>query len=199
MTESAAGAYGLNVPVSYGLAAACLIVFLAVLRVVTRSPFWNMFLGADGRMSTSKVALFLWMLALFYAQLVITFHVYPPGNLDPGYLLLFGFPVGAAVGAKAITIGQIASGTIIKPSSNFAGKTLGRSVREIVSDDQGNLDLGDAQYFIFTLVALAVFFIALFHAPVKLPVPPDTLVGLISVSTAFYVVKKAARPTLGRH
>ena len=215
MTESAAGAQGLNAPLSYVLAAVCIIVFLLVLWAVcgtktyepaqrppagqgkpTRHHFWYIFLGSDDRVSTSKVQFAFWTLALAYALLVIAFHVavYPPAPLDPRYLLLIGFPAGAAVGAKAITMGQMASGAVSKKSPQYEKKTLGKAVKDIVANDQGDLDLGDAQYFIFTLVALAAFFIVFFHDPTKLPVLPDTLVGLTSASAAAYVAKKAASP-----
>ena len=214
MTKSAAGAQGLDAPVSYVLAAVGLIVFLVVLWLIcgtkgygpaqgqaslggswTRRRFWYIFLGADDRVSTSKVQFAFWMLALAYALLVIAFHdvVHPLGTFDPRYLLLLGFSAGAAVGAKAITVGQIAGGAISKNSLEFKKKTPATAVREIVSNDQGDLDLGDTQYFIFTLVALAAFFIAFFHHdPAMLPVLPDTLVGLTSASAAAYVAKKAA-------
>ena len=216
MTESAAGAQGLITPVSYVLAAVCLVVFLLVLWLVcstksygpaqgqpaaqaarTRRRFWYIFLGADDRVSTSKVQFALWTLALAYALLVIAFHeaVYPAGSLDPRYLLLLGFPAGAAVGAKAITVGQITSGAVSKDPPEFEKKTPATAVKDIVANDQGDLDLGDTQYFIFTLVALAAFFIAFFHDPTKLPVLSDTLVGLTSASAAAYVAKKAVAPT----
>jgi hypothetical protein len=163
-------------------------------------PFWYVVLGQDNRVSTSKVQFALWTVALAYALLVMAFHdaVYPPGNLDPRYLLLIGFPAGAAVSAKAITTGQINNGTSSKTTISAKGKSLGAAISEIVSNDQGDLDLGDAQYFLFNLVALTAFFIAFFHSPVSLPVLPDTLVGLTSASAAAYVAKKAtsgAAPT----
>jgi hypothetical protein len=213
VTKSSAAAHGLNAPASYLLAAACLIVFLVVLWAVcgtkryppgpavaaegTRRRFWYIFLGTDDRVSTSKVQFALWTLALAWALLVIAFHlaVYPPGTLDPRYLLLLGLPAGAAVGAKAITMGQKANGTVSKNPIPYEKKKAGDAVKEIVSNDQGDLDLGDAQYFLFTLVALTAFFIAFFHAPAKLPVLPDTLVGLTSASAAAYVAKKAASST----
>ena len=197
------------------LAAACLLVFLLVLWAVcglktygaaqgqlagqaegTRRRFWYIFLGADDRVSTSKVQFALWTLALAYALLVITFHdaVYPPGSLDARYLLLLGFPAGAAVSAKAITMGQLSNGTVSKKPAKFEKKTPATAVKDIVSNDQGDLDLGDTQYLIFTLVTLVAFFIAFFHDPAKLPVLPDTLVGLTSASAAAYVAKKAASP-----
>jgi hypothetical protein len=157
------------------------------------SPFWYVILGQDNRVSTSKVQLALWTLALAYALLVMAFHdaVYPPQSLDPRYLLLLGFPAGAAVSAKAITTGQINNGNSSKTTISAKGKSLGTAISEIVSNDQGDLDLGDAQYFVFNLVGLTAFFIAFFHSPVSLPVLPDTLVGLTSASAAAYVAKKA--------
>lgn len=148
-------------------------------------------------MSTSKVQFALWTLALAWALLVIAFHVavYPPGTLDPRYLLLLGLPAGAAVSAKAITMGQRSNGTVSKNPIPYEKKKAADAVKEIVSNDQGDLDLGDAQYFLFTLVALTAFFITFFHAPVKLPVLPDTLVALTSASAAAYVAKKAASST----
>jgi len=140
VTESAAGAQGLNTPASYGLAAVCLVIFLVVLWLVcdtksygpaqgqpagqaegTRRRFWYIFLGADDRVSTSKVQFALWTLVLAYALLVIAFHdaIYPPGSLDPRYLLLLGFPAGAAVSAKAITVGQITGGTASKDPPKY--------------------------------------------------------------------------------
>jgi hypothetical protein len=204
--------HGLSLAISYWLALVVLIVLLVLLAFVARgarkaqaaqgqaedesgkaSPFWYVVLGADNRVSTSKVQFALWTVALAYALLVIAFHdaVYPPGSLDPRYLLLIGFPAGAAVSAKAITTGQINNGNSSKTTISAKGKSFGTAISEIVSNDQGDLDLGDTQYFVFNLVALTAFFIAFFHNPTSLPVLPDTLVGLTSASAAAYVAKKA--------
>jgi len=91
-------------------------------------------------------------------------------------------------------VGQIGNGTVSKKPPPFKRKTLATATKEIVANDQGDLDLGDTQYFLFNLVALAAFFIAFFHDPTKLPVLSDTLVGLTSASAAAYVAKKAAAP-----
>jgi hypothetical protein len=218
VSASTVTSHGLSLAISYWLALAVLIVLLVLLAFVARggrkaaqaaaaaqgqqgqqddsekaSPFWYVVLGADNRVSTSKVQFALWTLALAYALLVIAFHdaVYPPGSLDPRYLLLIGFPAGAAVSAKAITTGQINNGNSSKTTISAKGKSLGTAISEIVSNDQGDLDLGDTQYFVFNLVALTAFFIAFFHNPTSLPVLPDTLVGLTSASAAAYVAKKA--------
>jgi hypothetical protein len=204
---------GLDLAISYWLAAGSLTAFLTLLWVVCGTKtypsiknranggerlrrFWYLVLGSDDRVSTSKVQLALWTLALAYALLVIVFHdfVYPPGKLDPRYLLLLGFPAGAAVGAKLITTRQMSSGAVSKKRDTSPRKSLSRAVSEIVTNDQGDLDLGDAQYFIFNLVALTAFFIAFLHNPARLPVLSDTLVALTSASATAYVAKKAVSP-----
>ena len=211
MTTSVAAAQGLTAWASYLLAAACLLIFLAILWAVcgvksydpagaqpggTRRRFWYIFLGVDDRVSTSKVQFAFWTLTLAFALLVIAFHdaVFQSGTLDPRYLLLLGFPAGAAVGAKAITVGQKASGAVSKSAPKFEKKTAATAVKEIAANDQGDLDLGDTQYFLFTLVTLAAFYIAFFRDPTKLPVLPDTLVALTSASAAAYVAKKTVAP-----
>jgi hypothetical protein len=213
MSGVAAGPEGLDPAFSYCLAAGVLIVLLGVLAIVcgtktyvgqgaqpgtdaTRRKFWYAVLGADDRVSTSKVQFALWTVTLAWALLVTAFHdaVFTSSTLDPRYLLLLGFPAGAAVGAKAITTNQMSSGAISKTPAPYEKKTLPKAISDIISNDQGDLDLGDTQYFLFNLVALVAFFIAFFHSPVALPVLPDTLVGLTSASAAAYVAKKATVP-----
>jgi hypothetical protein len=157
------------------------------------SKVWYGILGADDRVSTSKVQFALWTLALAFALLVSVFHdaVFPPSQLDPRYLLLIGFPAGAAVGAKVITAGQLKAGSVDKtPQANPTNSVSG-AIKDVVSDDSGNLDLGDTQYFLFNIVALVAFFYAFAHNPTALPVLPDTLVALTSASATAYVAKKA--------
>jgi hypothetical protein len=195
---------GLDLAWSYGLAAVCLLAFLGLLYQLCGTKnkndhgkkvrrFWYAVLGSDDRVSTSKVQFALWTVALAFALLVIVFHdfTYPQSTLDPRYLLLLGFPAGAAVGSKAITSGQVTNGTSAKTPAGSPRKKLREALKEVISDDKDNLDLGDAQYFVFNLVALLAFFVAFVHNPVKLPVLPDTLVGLTSASAAAYVAKKA--------
>ena len=223
MTVVTAGAQGLSAPISYLLALVALVALFVVLWLVCdvkeygppagaagappagaanppplwrRRRVWYLFLGTDDRVSTSKVQFALWTLALAWALLVIAFHdaVYPPDTVDPRYLLLLGFPAGAAVGAKAITMGQISAGVVTKPAAG-GKKTPQSALADIVTNDQGDLDLGDAQYFLFNLVALVTFFVAFFNDPTRLPVLPATLVALTSASAAAYVAKKAVPPT----
>jgi hypothetical protein len=191
---------GLSLPASYGLATGILVVAIGILYFLLGrkeggvARFWYGILGSDNRVSTSKVQFALWTVALSFALLVIVFHdaVFGSSTLDPRYLLLIGFPAGAAVSAKAITTGKQAGGTIDKTPQQAPTSSLQGAVKDVVSDDSGNLDLGDAQYFLFNIVALVAFFYAFAHHPTALPVLPDTLVGLTSASATAYVAKKAA-------
>jgi heme A synthase len=199
---------GLDLAWSYSLSAACLFAFLCLLYWLCGTKnkthpetrvrrFWYVVLGSDDRVSTSKVQFALWTVALAFALLVIVFHdfTYSQSTLDPRYLLLIGVPAGAAVGSKAIPSGQVTNGTSAKTSAGSPRKRLRDALREVISDDNDNLELGDTQYFVFNLVALLAFFVAFVHNPVKLPVLPDTLVGLTSASAAAYVAKKASTST----
>jgi hypothetical protein len=225
VAASVAGAQHLSAPASYALAGACLILFLFMLWAVsglkgydapmeetpssesakhhplplhpTRRRFWYLIFGADDRVSTSKVQVALWTVALAFALLVIVFHdaVYNSRALDSQYVLLLGVPVAAAVSAKAITTSRVANGTTAKIPAAYRAKTLTVALSELVSDDRGDVDLGDAQYLVFNVVALIAFSVAFFRDPSRLPALPDTLVGLTSLSAATYVAKKALPAT----
>ncbi len=129
--------------------------------------------------------------------LQIGWHNFTLSGLSGGYLILLGIPASAAVAAKAITQSKDDSGTapkIAKPSDQ--GNSAAARVAQIFSADDGTTDIGDFQYVIFNLVT-AVYFVAEFVRPSVqgLPVIPDTLLGLTSVSAALYVGKKAATRT----
>ena len=144
---------GLDLAWSYSLAAVFLGLLYQLCGTKNRDDhekkvrrFWYAVLGSDDRVSTSKVQLALWTVALAFALLVIVFHdfTYPQSTLDPRYLLLLGFPSGAAVGSKAITSGQVTNGTSAKTPASSPRKKLREALKEVISDDKDNLDLGDA-------------------------------------------------------
>ena len=134
---------GMSTSTSYWVALGIVVVFLLILYFVcgtvqytdsTGQPqkvrgFWYLILGTDRRVSTSKVQLVLWTIALSYAILVIILHLgrFTASELQPSYLLLLGFPAGAAAGAKAITTSKAAAGTIdkTKPTRPRRGSARG--------------------------------------------------------------------------
>lgn len=225
--------------ITFALAAVTLGVLLKVLPRTT-----GLFIGKDQRTSTSKVQVVIWTFAvlfalwsLFYAWLLpqvgeLTGWAWaeklaiPLGRafeenfldegLDETYLLLLGFPAGAAIAAKIITQSKVESGEVTKsppiasnavatgtvavleevpsepsPAPATPEATTGTRLRELVSDDEGATDVGDYQYVLFTMLAVA-YFLAQFvaHPGEGLPDMPDTLVGLTGVAAAAYVGKK---------
>jgi hypothetical protein len=177
-------------------------------------------MGADGRASTSKVQVVLWTFAVFYALVFLlvwgrstgcghtgltdavrltcdgtasaraTFGNVVNRPLQPAYYVLLGFPLAAAVAAKALTTGKVADGSLTKTQPEDGGVTKGLS--EIVSNDQGDTDLLDFQYFAFNLLTLAFFAVEFLTKPwAGLPDLPPTLIALAGLSAATYTTKKA--------
>jgi hypothetical protein len=174
-------------------------------------------LGKDRRVSTSKFQVVIWTFAVAFALFSLFFAFVIPQlfgellgltwaerlqepigdgfatflseGLDETYLLLLGFPLAAAVSSKAITSSKVAKGEVKKPKKT--DPSASSPAQELVGDDQGDVDLGDFQYLLFTLLAVA-YFLAQFvsHPSGGLPDMPDTLVGLTGVAAAAYVGKK---------
>jgi hypothetical protein len=115
-------------------------------------------------------------------------------GLTGSYLLLLGIPATAGVAAKAITQSQVQSGNTTKtPATSPADTTIAARAAQIFSADDGTTDIGDFQYVVFNLVTATYFIAHFIRGPASgLPVIPDTLLGLTSVSAAAYVAKKAA-------
>jgi hypothetical protein len=158
---------------------------------------WPLIIGVDGRGSTSKLQFVLWTYAVAFVFLALLLQGLGE-DIDDGfteqYLFLLGIPIVGAVGAKAITTSKMEAHTLDKPAEpepRGALKQTGSVVTEVVSDDDGHADVGDFQYFVFNLIALAYFFHDLFESGQDtLPEIPDTLVALTGVSAFAYLTKK---------
>ncbi len=173
----------------------------------------SLVIGADGRASTSKLQAVMWTYALLLVLLYMlvlnrtlwhgaatpsppsgAFDAFVHSPFQPEYFALLGLPVAVAVAAKALTTGKTASGQLTKSASESRGLAAG--LAEIVSNDTGQADLVDLQYFAFNVVALLYFFVQFATVttidPSKgLPTIPSTLLALAGVSTTGYLVKKA--------
>ncbi len=178
-----------------------------------RMGLQSLVVGADGRASTSKTQAALWTYAVLFAfsyMLVLgrvpydrperprigldnALGAFVDVELQPEYIALLGLPVAAAVAAKALTTGKVAQNQVTKPPGDKSGVAAG--VAELVSNDAGQSDLLDFQYFAFNLLMLAYFFVAFISSAdtpsAGLPDIPPTLLTLGGVSTTSYVVKKA--------
>jgi IPT/TIG domain len=184
----------------------------------------GMVVGTDLRASTSKLQAVMWTAAVLYALtflLLLGRLLYAgsgcPQNaqcrpnvsalagvfdnvvkqpLKPEYFALLGFPLAGAVAAKAITTGKVASGDVLKSQSDQTGVAQG--VGEVVTNDQGTVDLLDLQYTAFNIFALIYFFVALFtHTTGGLPTIPASLLALAGVSVTAYATKKALETGVG--
>ena len=155
----------------------------------------SLIVGKDGRTSTSKVAAALWTIALCFAFLVLLFDHKETtiGTLDANYLLLLGGPFVALIGAKKITSDRVDSGKSKKEATDERGGA--KRAAEVVTDDDGDVDIGDFQYFAFSLVTLTYFFVLFVRHPAcGLPELSDTMVLLSTASAAGYLGKKAVTP-----
>ena len=190
-------------------------------------------MGADGRASTSKLQAVLWLGVIVFAFAFLfvwgrstncgasnvkegegcsaaataraAFDNTLSRPLQSEYFVLLGFPLTAAIAAKALTVNKIATGEKFKPPIGTSPSTdkggdgnvdsdvgIGKGLAEIVTNDSGETDLLDFQYFAFNLLALAYFLVQfLTHPADGLPTLPPTLIALTGVSVAAYTTKKA--------
>jgi hypothetical protein len=167
-----------------------------------RSWLGAILVGKDHRTSTSKTVAFAWTLALAFGLMSLLVAVWL-GDHDPWdaqidrglqeeYLLLLGGPFAAAILAKQVAVSQNEAKTDAPVGEANAS--------QLVNDDQGETDLGDFQYVLFNLIALA-FFLGDFIGDLAggFPALPAILTGLALTSTGGYGAKKLiaqAAPTL---
>lgn len=186
-----------------------------------RRGLGGLYIGTDGRASTSKVQPLLWTVAVFFAVAFLiawgrasgcdtkahkqgarckeaavgraAFDDFKNHGIQQGYFVLLGIPLAVAVAAKATTAAKVEDKTLDKPALTVFPSGLAplRTLGEIVSNDNGELDLLDAQYFAFNLLLLAVFFIQFLTRPGDgLPDLPPTLLALSGVGASAYTTKK---------
>ena len=165
----------------------------------------RLIIGADKRLSTSKLQAVLWtygvvaalltLLAMYFAGDGAGLNAVTEGEdgLPEAYLVLLGGPFAAAVAAKAIVTSKVESGDVNKTEGEEQG-TIRSRIKEAVSDDDGNADLVDTQYLLFNVVALLFFVVVFLAAPREgLPELPDALVALTGVGALTYVTNKAVQ------
>jgi len=186
--------------VTFSLHSFSLRVADAATKAGPRRGLFYLFVGADGRVSTTKLQVVLWTYAIAFVFVAVSLRGDAqtlPTALEPQYLLLLGIPIVGAAGASVIATQKLEGGQIAKlpvedtaaPSNDAPGPLAG--LGQVISDDQGRGDVGDFQYFIFNIVGLVYFFVTLVADPKTiLPVLPDTLVALTGASALAYLTKK---------
>ena len=190
-----------------GLVIGTLLLHVLVISVARKSSAAGnygagaLFIGDDGRASTSKLQALLWTYAVLWALIsllaglgVDAFSDALGGDLREEYLLLLGGPYAAAIAAKGIRTSRGDKTPKSKAAPQAAKKrksTLTERLVEVVADDAGGVDLGDFQYFAFTILSITYFAWAFIDAPTEgLPAIPGTLLVLVGISQATYVGKK---------
>ena len=188
-----------------------------------RYGWLGLVLGADGRLSTSKSQVFLWTAGIAWSVLYLSgIVIFASGHdasvLDKtqwdNYLVLLGGPFAAGVLAKFTLVSQLDAGTTQKSLTPAASASLGAAApvaaadatkaSNLVTNDSGELDLVDTQYFIFNLVAFAYVFglfigriidpnVADAATKYSLPAVPSVILALTSASAATYVANKAVQ------
>jgi hypothetical protein len=161
-------------------------------------------IGADNRTSTSKTVALAWTYAIAFGLFAVLvakwlgdgsgYESLISNGLREEYWLLLGGPYAAAIAAKyAATTQNDGAGKI--PAS-----IDGASPGQLLTDDQGNGDLGDFQYVLLNVVALAAYLGAFVpDLDSGLPQLPKVLTALALTSAGAYSAKKflqQAPPTL---
>jgi hypothetical protein len=198
------------------LAALELIIALSVIFAVVRGvavrrsqsaagqppqPVPGILIGADNRLSTSKLSAFAWTWVLGWALLSLFFadwagehagwQAFLKQGIQDEYLVLLGGPFVALVSAKAFVSSGVANGTQVKTKADASETTPAHRVAQAFSDDSGQTDLVDTQYLLFGSIALLVFIVMFLRAPGKgLPTLPEALIALASVGTTAYIANK---------
>jgi hypothetical protein len=193
-----------------GLVLVSLLLHVLVVAVATEGTpakqhgIAALFIGVDNRTSTSKLQALLWTYAILWALISVLagggaeeFNDVVGDELRDEYFLLLGGPYLVAIAAKAKTTHDVSRARERKQRDpkpakppDAHGGPAGR-VAEIVTKDDGSVDLGDFQYFAFTLLTLTYFVWAFIASPSDgLPGIPGTLLVLTGVSQAAYLGKK---------
>jgi hypothetical protein len=185
-------------------AVSLLLIFSALIFNLGETP-GGLVVGADKRVSTSKVQALVWTYAIGGVLFSIVasnwvgfsegFKAITKSGFDwAPYLVLLGGPFLAAVAARGLVGSQVASGQSAKPPDT------GPSASQIFTDDEGNTDLIDSQYLLFNLIAIVFFIVSFLKTPgAGLPVIPSILYLLTGASALGYVTNKAipsGSPTL---
>jgi len=189
--------------IAAGIAVGVLLVIYLVVVVFTRdrkNKKWHLnpiyvAEGADGTLSTSKFQWLVWLVVVLFSYVFLWVLRARQGNYEaisdvPANLLaVLGFSTVTAVGAKGITVGYLKSGSTSKPDDDNAKGGL-------LVDDDGTPQLAKIQMLGFTVIAVMIFLVAVFHQSrganptAELPDIDGSLLVLMGISQGGYLGKK---------
>ena len=189
------------------LGAALLLLLLAFAFVGKPT---ELFLGEDGRYSTSKFQTVIWFWLVISAYIAIVFHrifasewAYIGGvDIPPNLLILSGISVLTFTFAKVITVAKIEQaalqGETVKPHADSPP-----NMRDLIRDDSNRVDLGDYQMLVITMLAVFIYASSAvefmtqieFRREITMPDVDATLLAIFGLGQAAYLGKKAAGDT----
>lgn len=198
-----------RVSVSWALVVMAIALF-ALSATGGRFGLWRAVVGADRRVSTSRLTTGLWTLVVGFALLYMTFRTWlyhdqglfdgliPGGDTGAGkadrtqiwddYLVLLGGPFAALVTVRGLVT--------TKQQDQVLQKTVGddgsASLKQALTNDADDVDLVDSQYLLFNIVALTYVVVGL-ATTTRLPSIPAILLALTGSSAATYVLNKAVQ------
>lgn len=150
----------------FGFLAVALLWLVSALLAGDLNPF-SLAVGADNRLSTSKLQVLLWtgcvgfVYAMIYADRVIVFgHVDPITQIPHNVLFALGLSVTSAVAAKAITSSQVAANPDNKDVAAEPSYDPSALVRE---DGASTASLTKVQVLFWTVIAIVVYVNSAFH------------------------------------
>jgi hypothetical protein len=179
------------------LFAAAALASIAVLIHLLGRGIGKLVIGADNRISTSKLQVVAW--TVFIAATILALIAQSWVGLAKGweglegfgfdefgpYLILLGGPFAAAISAKALVASQVENGNSTKPPGE-------PQASQAFTNDAGSADLIDCQYLLFNLIAMIYFVGAFVGSPEDgLPTIPTFLYILTGASALGYVSNKA--------
>jgi hypothetical protein len=168
-------------------------------------------MGVDRRYSNSQFQLAVWFgvfATVYIATLML--RVWEGGldilggvNIPPNLLMLSGLSALTFGAAKAITGQKVANAMAAgggNPKPPLPAGTPPSLTRDLVQNDQGQVDLGDFQMLFITVVAAIVYLITAFHflstieivRTLTLPDVDTSLLAGFGLGQGAYLVKKMA-------
>lgn len=153
--------------------------------------------GVDGRPSTSKCQFLMWTATMVFCYLVVyAYRIHmnnfsPIEGWSPNVLLSMGISAATVVAAKAIVSNNVANGSLVKLDPNGKGG--------IFEDDDGSPDLAKVQLMIWTIIAIGVYLVSVYHNLAAghrcLPDIDKNLMVLMGLGHSAYIGKKLTEKT----
>jgi len=189
-----------------------LLLWLVIAGVLLGGQLWRLVVGADNRYSNSKLQMALWFVVVLtsYTAVVILrgmatrWRLIGGVDIPQNLLLLSGLSALTFAGAKAITQGKVDAAPAAAPVKQRVDHP--RFPRDLFENDAGQVDIGDFQMLIVTLLAIVVYTALLINflgalpmtAAVTLPDVDQTILAAFGLGQGAYLAKKfVSRPGEG--